>query len=109
MRYFAMRDGVADALLDGDPLAVAVRALTLPWTGTATELLSRLTPAGRAPRGWPESPRGLSAALRALAPNLRRAGIEITADREGNTGRRLIRMTPVRTAGLHRHHRHHRH
>jgi hypothetical protein len=89
--YRTMRGAAIEATLDGDPLAVALRALTRPWLGTAQDLLSRITPAGRAPRGWPETPRAMSAALRRLAPGLRRVGIEISTRREAGTGgRRLI-------------------
>lgn len=90
--YRRMRGGVIEATLDGDPLAVAVRGLARPWTGTAAELLARLAPEGRLPRGWPESPRALSAALRRLAPGLRRVGLEVSAYREAHTRRRIIRL-----------------
>ena len=92
--YRTMRGAAIEATLDGDPLAVALRGLSLPWGGTADDLLTRVTPAGRLPRGWPESPRGMSAALRRLAPGLRRLGIEVTPYREAGTrGRRLIAIT----------------
>jgi hypothetical protein len=91
LAYAGSRHQATEQTLDGDPLAVAIRALTRPWEGTAAELLTRLTPAGRAPRGWPESPRGLSGALRRLAPQFRRVGIKVSTDhREGGSGRRLI-------------------
>jgi hypothetical protein len=94
--YAGSRQHVTEQSLDGDPLAVAVRALSRPWEGTATELLTRVTPAGRAPRGWPESPRGLSGALRRLAPQLRRVRIEVSFYREdGTDGRRLIKIESV--------------
>jgi len=89
--YAGSRQQAAEQTLDGDPLAVAIRALARPWEGTSAELLSRIAPAGRAPRGWPESPRGLSGALRRLAPQLRRVGISVVLDRrEPHTGRRLV-------------------
>ncbi len=47
--YAASRQQAAEQSLDGDPIAVAIRALTLPWEGTAAELLSRIAPIGRAP------------------------------------------------------------
>lgn len=89
--YRQMRHTAIEATLDGDPLAVALRGLTRPWEGTASELLARITPAARTPRGWPESPRAMSAALRRLAPGLRRIGIEVSNYKEAGTGgRRLI-------------------
>ena len=89
--YRTMRGTAIEATLDGDPLAVALRGLTRPWEGTAAELLARVTPAARAPRGWPESPRAMSTALRRLAPGLRRVGIEVSPYKEAGTGgRRLI-------------------
>lgn len=89
--YQTMRRTVIEATLDGDALAVAVRGLSRPWEGTAADLLTRISPPGRLPRGWPESPRATSAALRRLAPGLRRLGIEVSAYREAGTGgRRLI-------------------
>jgi hypothetical protein len=92
--YRTMRGTAIEATLDGDSLAVAVRGLSRPWEGTAAELQTRVIPAGRLPRGWPESPRALSAALRRLAPGLRRLGIEVSTNREAGTGgRRLIAIT----------------
>jgi hypothetical protein len=88
--YRAMRTSAVEAAVDGDPLAVAIRRMSLPWSGTAADLLMLLTPSGRAPRGWPESPRALASALRRLAPGLRAVGIAIAHHREAHTGRRLI-------------------
>lgn len=90
--YRAMRETAIEVTIDGDPLAAVIRQLPVPWEGTATDLLVRLAPVGRTPRGWPESARGLSGALRRLAPGLRRLGVEITYRREAETGRRLIRI-----------------
>lgn len=89
--YTRTRQQAVETTLDGDPLAVAIRALARPYEGTAAELLTRLTPTTRIPRGWPESPRGLSAALRRLAPQLRRIGIDVVLDRrQGHDRRRVI-------------------
>ena len=68
------------------------------WTGTAAELLAEINArAGdrlREEKGWPRSARGLSGALRRLAPNLRAIGIETTfLERESN--KRPIRLTKV--------------
>lgn len=90
--YHAMRATAIETALDGDPLAVAIRRLSMPWAGTAADLLALLDPPGRRPRGWPESPRGMSAALRRLAPHLRRVGIDVEMYREAGSGRRLVRL-----------------
>lgn len=77
----------------GDPVAVAVRAVPRPWSGTSAALLKRIEPPGRVPRGWPESPRGLSAALKRLAPMLRQVGVEvIQGGRHGHARERLVRL-----------------
>jgi len=62
------------------------------WSGTATELLAALTDVGATtkPKGWPADAKSLSRALTRLAPNLRRAGIEI--DR-GRGKRRIITIS----------------
>jgi len=65
------------AVLESDPVAEAVVAFVGRgggWRGTAGELLDRITPERR-PRGWPQSPRGLSGALARLAPALRAHGV----------------------------------
>jgi hypothetical protein len=53
------------------------------WTGTSGELLKELGRVAKdqdaRQKNWPSSPRGLSGLLRRLAPNLRAAGIAITA------------------------------
>jgi hypothetical protein len=65
------------AVLESDPVAEAVLALVGRgggWQGTASELLDRISPERR-PRGWPQTPRGLSGALARLAPALRAHGV----------------------------------
>jgi energy-coupling factor transporter ATP-binding protein EcfA2 len=88
-----------EAALDGDALAQAIRTLTLPWTGTSSELLKQLTPADR-PRGWPETPRSLSNALARLAPLFRRVGINVTLPKGARTAReRQIVIEATETRG----------
>jgi hypothetical protein len=67
------------------------------WNGTASELLkalSRFAPESVVKqRGWPKKPNGLSGALRRLAPNLRRVGIEVSWHRdEGKKRSRIIKL-----------------
>jgi hypothetical protein len=91
--YRRMRDTAIESAIDGNPLAAAIRRIARPWTGTTGELLDRLAPPGRAPRGWPESPHALASALRRLAPGLRRLGVEITHRRAPHTGARIVEIT----------------
>ena len=73
-----------EAALEASPVGMAVRALLdyhRRWQGTATQLLDELERrAGDASRGrnWPQGPRGLTNAMKRLAPALRRVGIGIT-------------------------------
>ena len=52
------------------------------------------------PKGWPTSPLTLSNALRRLAPNLRRVGIDIQfGAREGHDRKRIIKIRCSESAG----------
>ncbi len=99
---------VTQAVLESDPVAEAVIALVGRgggWQGTASELLDRITPERR-PRGWPQSPRGLSGALARLAPALRAQGVIIERQTRGsdrlltlraeNPGLSKVRIQPSR-------------
>jgi hypothetical protein len=70
----------AQGVLADDPVVVALCAFMKPgqtWKGPVGELLNLLDERrhGARPRGWPESARGLTSALRRLAPTLRDFGI----------------------------------
>jgi hypothetical protein len=94
--YVNSRQEATETLLDGDLLAGAIRRLPLPWAGRTAELLTTITPSTRVPQAWPGSPRALSAALRRLAPSLRRVGISIVLPQGARTGReRIIRIEKV--------------
>jgi hypothetical protein len=74
--YNAAAAEASQAVLDGDPVADAVLGLIGQqhvWSGTASELLTRLTPEHR-PQGWPRTPQAVSGALKRLAPALRASG-----------------------------------
>jgi hypothetical protein len=74
--YNAAAAEASQAVLDGDPMADAVLGLMSRqnvWSGTASELLTRLTPEHR-PQGWPRTPQAVSGALKRLAPALRASG-----------------------------------
>jgi energy-coupling factor transporter ATP-binding protein EcfA2 len=111
----AVRDAGADTAIDGHPVGVALRALVAAkrrksapgeeiWSGTAGELLDALRrDAGlgeQFPRGWPDSPRGMSSALARLGPALREAlGVTVEGGaREGHGRRRVLRL--VACAGV---------
>lgn len=86
-------------LLASDQVAVAVMDMALPWEGTSTELLKRLPVPERSAKSWPETGRKLSGALRRLASDLRRAGVDIEFpddhNREAGTGRRVLKIRKV--------------
>lgn len=79
--YRALVTRVQADVVDADPVARAVRDLVdkraEAWQGSAGELLTQITPE-RPPRGWPETPQGMAAALRRAAPPLRAAGVNVT-------------------------------
>ena len=96
--YDANRLDVVDAVLEADPVALAVRALLLKrpeWDGTAAELLGVLngpaTEDARKQKTWPRSPRGMSGALRRVAPDLRKLGYKVELDeRDKNKERKRL-------------------
>lgn len=98
--YCGNRDEAVEGVIDGDPIAAAVRAIMATrteWTGTASELLGALAEvAGERvakSKAWPDSPRGLSGRLRRAATFLRKIGIEMRFEKEGRARRRTIRIT----------------
>ena len=96
--YRARYQDAIETSLDGDPVAIALRALATPWKGTSSELLATLTRPDPVPEDWPRSPRGLSAVLRRLAPLLRRVGCDIVLPDKARTAReRIIRIETIGT------------
>jgi hypothetical protein len=96
--------GAIENVVEGDPVANAVRSLMstrTQWTGTASDLLGALEiEAGeRVARAktWPFTPRALSDKLRRAATSLRKLGISITFGRDSRT--RLINISET-AAGL---------
>jgi hypothetical protein len=98
--------GAAHDVLSEDPVVDAVLKWLAPgkeWTGVMGDLLmtlDRQRPLGRpSPRGWPESPRAMGAALCRLAPALRGFGVyhEPPVGRTGHDKDRLhvLRRDPV--------------
>jgi hypothetical protein len=98
--YRGNRDEAVEGVIDADPIAATVRAVMTArteWTGTASELLAALAEAAgeRVARSktWPDSPRTLSGRLRRAATFLRKIGIEIGFECEGQARTRIIRIT----------------
>ncbi len=98
--YLANREQAVGKALDASILTAPLRAWitgrALPWEGTCATLLKELTKAAgdtAKHRDWPDTPRGLSGALRRLAPVLRTLGYLI--DLDGKTGRGKNRQRVV--------------
>ena len=74
------------------------------WEGTAQALLgvldSRAGDGTKRLKSWPKTPRALSGAIRRLAPNLRRAGIDVMFERTSGTHSQRI-ITFLRTEAAH--------
>jgi hypothetical protein len=93
--YTSTAAEVAEAVIESDPFAEAIRAQAAlgDWAGTAAQLMELITP-DTPPRTWPRSARAVSGALRRLAPALRSAGIAIEFTRSTDAShRRLITIT----------------
>jgi hypothetical protein len=100
--YAYNRDGMIEAVLGSDPVVGAVRRFIASqkqaWTGTASQLLEKLTQRDaemgirRNPKTWPGAAHVLSGRLRRAAPLMRRAGIEIDFHRPNSAGVRLITL-----------------
>jgi hypothetical protein len=79
--YRENRTSAVNALLSEDVVGCAVIRLALPWQGNIGALLGPLAHlAGEQAtksKDWPQTPRGLGAALRRLMPFLRDYGIEV--------------------------------
>jgi len=98
--YSGNRDEAVDGVIDGDPIAAAVRAVMATrtvWTGTASDLLGALAKAVdervASSKTWPDSPRALSGRLRRAATFLRKIGVEIEFRKEGRARTRTIYIT----------------
>jgi hypothetical protein len=98
--YCENREEAVENVIEGDPVAAAVRAMMMKrteWTGTATDLLDALTGVVgervTKSKTWPNSPRALSGRLRRAATFLRKVGIEINYTKEGRARTRNIHIT----------------
>jgi hypothetical protein len=96
--YTDNRAASNDLALEASPVAAALIIFIeheRQWVGTASELLERLNASVsqivQLQEGWPKSGRGLSGALKRLAPNLRAKGINYTRpNRSDKKGSRLV-------------------
>jgi hypothetical protein len=89
------RTKAVEQALDASPLTDPIRELACEgWEGSASELLTTLSTRCDdmtvRSRAWPRSARGLSAALKRLAPDLRSAGIEVEWSRTAGSGSRRV-------------------
>ncbi|MEF2278784.1 hypothetical protein V3W47_10785 [Deinococcus sp. YIM 134068] len=91
--YGQMQSEAAGSVLDGEPVAEALRAFmddTAEWTGTVKKLLGILEEREyaetRPPQGWPRTPKALGNALRRLAPALSQTGYGVTPAAKSNEG-----------------------
>jgi len=95
--------GANEAALDGSPVGGVILAFieaSGAWGGTAGELLTaldgRIGEQAARRKEWPKSGRRLAGELRRIAPNLRRAGIAVTFEREADRKRtRIIQLERV--------------
>ena len=95
--YTGNRDDAVGNMLDADPLAIALRTFMAKepsWSGTATDLLSRLSltvgETTARSRAWPKNARAIAGRLRRLAPSLRRTGFVIGFERSDSRTRTRI-------------------
>jgi hypothetical protein len=70
--------------LTADPFLAVLMAKKLEFTGTAAELLDRLTP-DKPPKDWPKNPRAVTTILTRNAPGLRKAGWVVEHDENSHT------------------------
>jgi hypothetical protein len=74
LRYLDQARALSHAVTEADPVAVKIQELiTIPWEGTANELLTILTPE-RPSKEWPKTPQGMGVRLKRIAPAMRKLG-----------------------------------
>ncbi|GAA4022832.1 hypothetical protein GCM10022631_41710 [Deinococcus rubellus] len=95
--YGQMQSEAAGTVLDGEPVAEALRALVddgAEWLGTVKALLLTLNEQEgypddhRPPQSWPRTPRALGGSLRRLAPALSKTGYMVTPEGRSRDGER---------------------
>ena len=100
--YMGNRAQTVDSVIEADQVASTVRAWMVDradWSGTASDLLTRLSEhAGAAVtngKTWPSTPRALSGRLRRAATFLRTVRIHIDFDQK--VGRNRTRLMTIAT------------
>jgi hypothetical protein len=96
-KYLRLGTRMAEEVVEGDPVADAVRRLAISkgtWSGTATQLLLEITPASPAPvpKSWPPDPARLMQRLNRAQAALRDAGVNVTTTRVSKAGTRMIKL-----------------
>jgi hypothetical protein len=97
--YAGNIESSVDSALEADSVGTAVlgvMASLTEWSGTAAELLARLTSeAGEKisqGKKWPKNPRAMSGRLRRASPLLRKRKIDVQFEREGLERKRVIHI-----------------
>lgn len=94
-RYKGQWQRIAADVVDGDPVATAVRVFaqskctSAPWTGRASDLLKEITP-DRPPPKWPRTGHAMGGALRRATPALKALGVEVIPPDEHDKARRYV-------------------
>ena len=95
--YAANKLSVEDAAIEGNPVAEAILCLIADhqgWKGTATELIKALRTGyphlTDDPTSFPRQPNKLAGELRRVRPLLRSRGVEISFERQGKAGSKVI-------------------
>lgn len=94
--YDSNRADIVEALIEADPVASAVRLLSVRreyWEGQASDLdgiLRAITGNLEGAKNWPADPRILAIKLRQLAPALIKVGIDVRFDRAHDRGRKRL-------------------
>ncbi|KZL21201.1 hypothetical protein PsAD2_00490 [Pseudovibrio axinellae] len=101
--YESNRRGTAEAVFEGDPVAVALHEFLMvrqggeSWVGTATELLAELnvfvSDQIRSSRFWPQKVNAFGNAVERVAPLLRQKQIQVAKKATGS--RRLIYLDVI--------------
>jgi hypothetical protein len=98
--YCSNREEAVEGVIEADPVAAAVRALSAThaeWKGTASNLLVALSQVVderiAKSKTWPDNPRALSGRLRRAATFLRKIGIEVAFKKEGKARTRIVHIT----------------
>ena len=103
--YTDNRSSANETAMEASVVGLAVQQFMAErpfWQGTSTELLSGVEGVvddkAQRRKDWPKSGRKMSGDLRRVAPNLRRAGLDVSFERSSGKARRRL-ITLARTDG----------